>query len=1017
MSFECMEMQVSNKYHLCVFLLLLGLNTLAQEMQLTFHHLTEENGLTQAERYSISRDSRGLIWIGSEDGLLRFDGLEIRKYQSLKGAKNALFENRITSQCFEDKKNDLWFTSTGAVNCYRRKTDDFIAFTLPQNIKNYRGFYFDSQEVFWVQIGNGEEGALYFFDTKNGAFEQKGPLRGARCTVVKNKRGAVDQIISTELTDRPGLIWTQLETGEKKEVNFDFTTEGVKRNYLSPTKGILMDDGVIWVGVYNGLGVYRPGGSKGVVEVRRNATIDTDIGWVSDIAKLDDNRLIIAATNGVLIFDKPSGTFIQQLRPNLADPYSLPLKNLNALYLDTTNTLWVSGPQQEIAFASLIKNRFFQQRMTLGTVVTNISEDPWGKIWCSTLDAGTFVFDQNKQLLFQTTELKNPTHPDGHSPLTPLYFFIKNQQHQWWGNLENTYLWWNASTKEFEYKHPDYFLGVGSMASTQVNYNYQLSNGKNLIGKGSEVYELRLSKEKVDTLPWYNLRYLQLQPIQLIFQDQAQQIYIADEDGRLVVLKEQSGQAVKLADLKDLGIIYSLKEDTRRKTIWMAGSKGLGKIDPVSFRFSLMGPQNGIPNEPIYAIAIDKQGRLWIPGNNGLLRYDPDTKAFHRFGAADGLLSPVFSRNACLMASQTGDIWLGGKNGVNVFKPEDIHLLDFKPQVHLSGFLVNDEAYQTAGNLNELKKLRFKYVQNTLSFQFAAQDYSDPASNRFYCQMVGYDDTLVDNGVRNFIRYGNLPAGHYTFKVWATNSDGVKNEEPLQLGIRIVPPYYQTWWFYLLCLLASSGIIYGIFQYRLEQALKVERLRVKISSDLHDDVGGLLSGLAMQTEVLELTASEAVKPKLQRIAEISRSAMSRMRDTVWAIDARKDTLESLIDRMNEHAEETLAPKNIHYDITVAHLDLKTKLPTDIRQSLYLIYKEAITNAAKHSNGDTVEVKLSKTEGHFEMHIHDNGKVEAKQYKTTGLGQSNMKMRAAQIGATLEIDTANGFWIVLRRKGF
>jgi signal transduction histidine kinase len=207
--------------------------------------------------------------------------------------------------------------------------------------------------------------------------------------------------------------------------------------------------------------------------------------------------------------------------------------------------------------------------------------------------------------------------------------------------------------------------------------------------------------------------------------------------------------------------------------------------------------------------------------------------------------------------------------------------------------------------------------------------------------------------------------------------------------------------------------MYAVFQYRLEQALKVERLRVKISSDLHDDVGGMLSGLAMQTELLELTANEDTKPKLARVAEMSRSAMSRMRDTVWAIDARKDTLADLIDRMREHAEETLAPRNIQYSINTSSLELKRSLTTDVRQSLYLIYKEAITNVAKHSSGDTVNIDLGERQGKLEMSIHDNGDVQQKAYKTTGAGQSNMRMRAASIGAELLVDTTKGFRIQLR----
>ena len=267
-------------------------------------------------------------------------------------------------------------------------------------------------------------------------------------------------------------------------------------------------------------------------------------------------------------------------------------------------------------------------------------------------------------------------------------------------------------------------------------------------------------------------------------------------------------------------------------------------------------------------------------------------------------------------------------------------------------------------------------------------------------------------------RYANLPPGYYTFKVKAANSDGVWNNSPKTLKIHILTPWWRTWWFYLLCIATITAITYGIFTYRLQQALKIERIRVRISSDLHDDVGTILSGLAMQSEILELTAPEPSKPKLQRISELSRSAMSRMRDTVWAIDARKDKLENLIDRMREHAEETLTPRDIMLALEVDQLALTKNIPSQIRQALYLIYKEAITNCAKHSKGDKVSVRLQKfgTKG-LEMSIHDNGEVQQKAYKTTGSGLSNMRMRAEQVGGTFQVDTSQGFLITVQIPHF
>ena len=355
---------------------------------------------------------------------------------------------------------------------------------------------------------------------------------------------------------------------------------------------------------------------------------------------------------------------------------------------------------------------------------------------------------------------------------------------------------------------------------------------------------------------------------------------------------------------------------------------------------------------------------------------------------------------------------------MNVFRPDQLKNVPHRPKIQFTRLLINDEAYETPIQVEQLQSLVLPFVKNTISLDFVAMEYSDSRNNLCAYKLENYDQDWVAASNHGFARYANLPPGYYTFKVKAANSDGVWNETPKTLKIHILTPWWRTWWFYLLCISTITAIAYGIFNYRLQQALKIERIRVRISSDLHDDVGTLLSGLAMQSEILELTAPEKTKPKLQRISELSRSAMSRMRDTVWAIDARKDKLENLIDRMREHAEETLIPKDILLALEVDQLALSKNVPSQIRQALYLIYKEAITNCAKHSKGDKVSVRLQKfgPKG-LEMSIHDNGEVQQKAYKTTGLGMSNMRMRAEQVGGTFQVDTSQGFLITVQIPHF
>jgi len=220
-------------------------------------------------------------------------------------------------------------------------------------------------------------------------------------------------------------------------------------------------------------------------------------------------------------------------------------------------------------------------------------------------------------------------------------------------------------------------------------------------------------------------------------------------------------------------------------------------------------------------------------------------------------------------------------------------------------------------------------------------------------------------------------------------------------------------------ILVLLGMILLLVMYllkkRSDHRKELNYLRTKISSDLHDDVGTLLSGLAMHAELLALQPTELDTDKLARIARMSRSAMLRMRDLVWAIDNRKDKWEHLIDRLYEHASDVLTPLNIDFKLEVEGIDSSLCISPQLRQNLYLIGKEAITNVAKHSNAAIVTIMIRQKNGNYDMKIQDNGHFHAEEKQSiAGLGLSNIKWRAKQLGAKLSFQNRDGFGILLQR---
>lgn len=242
------------------------------------------------------------------------------------------------------------------------------------------------------------------------------------------------------------------------------------------------------------------------------------------------------------------------------------------------------------------------------------------------------------------------------------------------------------------------------------------------------------------------------------------------------------------------------------------------------------------------------------------------------------------------------------------------------------------------------------------------------------------------------------------------DANGNESRAGLSIPIYVEQIFYKRWWFISLLALFVFGVIYLFFQYRLNQALAMERLRTKISSDLHDDVGSMLTGLAMQTEMLEMQTNHKIdKNRLHKITTMSRDTISHMRDLVWSIDSRRDTFADLLERMQELAEEMLLPAQIAYSIDADVINPNRKINFNCKRNLFLIFKEAITNILKHSNADKVNVKISNKDEQCILHIKDNGRVETFE-SGSGMGLANMKLRCENINGQLTLDFENGFGV-------
>ncbi|TXH29843.1 MAG: hypothetical protein E6Q96_02855, partial [Cyclobacteriaceae bacterium] len=414
------------------------------------------------------------------------------------------------------------------------------------------------------------------------------------------------------------------------------------------------------------------------------------------------------------------------------------------------------------------------------------------------------------------------------------------------------------------------------------------------------------------------------------------------------------------------------------------------------------------------------QQEIWYVNDNQLVRWNPVKNEKRAYTQADGLGGGGFNS---VYKDKQGIIFVSSIDGLNWFYPEEIVddtvsrkivFTDFKLFNH-SATQIPDSIYNFSITTQpaQLKSVQLNHNHNFFTIGFAAQEFMAPEKIQYAYRLAGFDKDWVHVGNRTFASYTNLDPGTYLFEVRATNPDGYWGNDLATLTLIIEPPFWRTWWFMLFVLLATGVVLYAIHRYRLAQSLKIERLRTKIASDLHDEVGSSLTKISIYSELVQNGIHEKEKANyLQSISSLSREVVSTMSDIVWSIDNNNDTLTELINRMKDFATEVLEAKEIDFEFTFHKPASNKVLEPLVRQSIYLIFKEAINNVVKHAGASFVKVSIT-TYPYFELCVEDNGIGLSQEPAHSGNGLRNMKRRADTIGGTLSLSANSGTTVTLR----
>ncbi len=532
----------------------------------------------------------------------------------------------------------------------------------------------------------------------------------------------------------------------------------------------------------------------------------------------------------------------------------------------------------------------------------------------------------------------------------------------------------------------------------QIIYYQDISNqltGFNPYTRQATIIPLEFVPQKTNS-PWRSLQKIG-----------KSRILVGTETAGLLVFDQQTGKFIRAFNdtqptpLSGNYINTILPESD--SVVWLGTlGAGINRVNIETGSVKSYTTLDGLANNMVASMLMDDAGNLWIGTYGGLSMLKIRDQRFYNYYDRDGLSNDEFNYLSAYK-SETGQMFMGTINGITLFHPDDITGTRSLPPVEI----IRIERYhQHQGQLiteGRLLNLNQPFVispyDNYVEFTFAVPSYRANDSHVFFYKMTGVDKEWQRLGRTNSIRYQKLLPGDHILEIMAADANGNITRSPTTIRLHVQQVYYRSTWFIGLVILLLTIIGYSVYRYRIRMLTKEHQTRTRIASDLHDEVGGSLTGLYLQLQVMELRAQGEEKSRLAKVNSIIHQSITKMRDLVWSIDARSDTWDKMLERMEDFASDTLSPRDIRY-VFHQRIQPDKRIDAHLKHNLYLIFKEAIHNIAKHSNATEATFDFEEKDGRLIMEIKDNGKPQEKG-TVSGQGLQNIKMRAERIKADLQ----------------
>jgi ligand-binding sensor domain-containing protein/signal transduction histidine kinase len=964
----------------------------AYGQQLSIRHYDVSDGLAHSHVSAMHQDAKGYLWLATWEGLSRFDGYRFTNYTQRDGLGDPII-NDIT----EDHKGNIWVATNGGgiarlVND-RSVTEPatggsqkFVSYRVGDSAVSNRvnALAFDSQNHPWCAT----DGGLY-----RGAFGQNGDLR---FDVISPHQ---TEIKMAAFADSHGRLWF-----------------GIQHELIE-----VVHDQIIKYGPEDEVG-------------------HTEVQSITDDRR---GRLFVANQHEVFEFIAPADDKGRGRWQRLPVTFKSD-QDVSALLFDSAGVLWIGTSDGLVKYHDGKQTLYTSAQGLSDNHIQSLAEDRDGNLWIGSFGGG--VCKLSSELIVTFTRTEGLPHQDVQKVIEDsaghLYAsihgggIVKIVEGRAVAVEKSQLAFTDSNDRIFQDRRGDWWIGTNSGLFRFQGPELQLHRGHKFsavdgIGDGpimsglyqdakGKIWVYPEGKGLFDFDPSQRARPIFNQVLSndiapaggvgRIIEDRSGGLWLGAHEqlgklinGRLVMLKPTDG----LPETRPRAFFVD-----SRGWLWIGlRYKGVSVTkDPTgeSPKFLNYSTANGLASDAVWTVAEDDAGRMYFGTGKGLDQLDLTTGRIRHFNTDDGLASDVV--NYC-MRDMKGNIWVGTTLGLSKFNPRIERHVNQPAPIYLSRITVagEDLALPETGALR-VPQLELSASRNNLLIEYVALSFQGEDKLRYQYKLEGVDkDWSPPTGVRS-INYARLGPGSYRFLVRAINEEGIINSDAATFEFRILRPIWQRWWFLTLAGVLMALGIYAVHRQRTARLIELERVRTRIATDLHDDIGANLSLIAMLSEVARGQLSRddhRLKEWFSTIATTSRDTVDAMSDIVWAVNPKRDQLSDLMQRMRRFADDILGARDITLNFRAPEPGRDLKVGADLRREVFLTFKESVNNIVRHSQCTIANIELRAERGWLVLHLSDNGCGFDPASASEGNGLASMRQRAQKLGGSLDVSSPNG----------